>query len=115
MSEQVIRAECKICKSTGLVVDAYCHDGVAKICRNCKGEGYKNIYFTQFFGRKPINGISLVFQNIPFQHIYPGTHTFPDGTTINFRESCVPYEEWKKGTKPPSPEHIDCTRGQKLN
>lgn len=103
--EVTVIAECKDCNGTGLYIGWNCHDGAASTCDSCKGTGSVTIKYTPFTGKKEKKGITRVFSNVRWRHVYPEKHRFDDGKVIDFSEYGCTYEEWKDGVTPrPIPE-----------
>lgn len=95
-----VRSECKDCGGTGLYKGWCCHEGAAMVCQKCNGEGYIEIEYTPFTGRKKATGIKRVFQAAAWRHFYPRIHTFNDGNTVEFDKFGCTLEEWEAGKVP---------------
>lgn len=95
-----VRCECPACRGTGLYKHWTCHDGTAFVCRKCKGTGAVELSYTPFGGRKKATGVERVFSSDSLVEVFPSTHTFDDGTIIDYSKYGCTLEEWETGIQP---------------
>lgn len=102
-----IDIECPACGATGLYVGAYCHEGAAMVCRKCEGKAFITIEvdYKPFEKRKTRNVTRVFSPEDGWKHLYPGKHTFPDGSIVDFSLYGIKPEEFYSGLMPdPLPE-----------
>lgn len=55
-----LKCECSSCRGTGLYSGFAEPKGTAVICHSCEGQGWVNLSYTEFVGRKKKRGIKSI-------------------------------------------------------
>ena len=86
MNEQqkvTVDAQCEACRGSGLYVGIGERDGLAVVCRECRGSGMRPVTYTPFTGLRLRHDVRKVVQN------NPGVVLIPELT-----RGGVGYQEW---------------------
>ena len=108
--ERTIIIACKACCGTGLHKES---DGAAVECHQCGGTGKTEFTYTEFEGRKNMNGVTRVFPCCASDNNYKSFYTDKDyetrnGNTLHFSQYGCSYDDWKDGVKPSPMEEMYC-------
>ena len=85
-----IRVDCESCGATGLYRGFAEPEGTAVVCLTCNGEGFRDVTYKTFTGRKERRGIKTVRKSRgTFIALGVGAHG-----------SSITYAEFKQGKRP---------------